>query len=68
MPNELKNKFRVYCGPSIVEATAQRLVNGGLSVYLLGTETVYVETKFTAEHVLAVLGPTWRAKDIQELK
>jgi hypothetical protein len=68
MPNELKNRFRVYCGPPLVEATGRRLVNAGMSVYLLGTEHVYVETNFAAEQVLAVLGPTWKANDILKVK
>ncbi len=64
----MTSKFRVYCGPSIVEATGERLTQAQLSVYLLGTAHVYVETNFSAEEVLTVLGPSWKAKDIVKLK
>jgi hypothetical protein len=36
-------------------------------VFLVGTAHVYVETAFSAEQVLAVLGPTWKANDILKL-
>jgi len=60
----MENRYRVYTGPTQVDATADRLDAAGYNVYLRGTEAVYVVTERSEEAVLQALGPTWKSRDV----
>lgn len=61
------NKYRVYCGPTVVEHAAAKLRTAGLDVTLLGTEHVYVDA-VSHEVVLMALGTTgWSYRDVAQL-
>lgn len=47
-------RYRVYTGPTLVGAIAQRLRNAGVNVFLEGTAHVYVQDT-TQDDVLAAL-------------
>lgn len=61
---ESMTRYRIYTGPSIVKAIADRLSAAGLNVVVTGTEHVYVETCHSMRYLLGQLGPTWKANDI----
>jgi hypothetical protein len=59
------NRYRVYCGPTLVTALAQSLRQNNVEVTCEGTEFVYVTTDCTAEELVRLLntvmsGFTWR--------
>jgi hypothetical protein len=56
--------YKVYTGPTIVQTTAARLRNAGFSVYLEGTEHVYL-TADSPEQVLAALGSGFSHLDVR---
>jgi hypothetical protein len=60
------NKYRIYVGPTLVAPIAAILRDAGFSVFLEGTEHVFIATDEPISSVLAVL-PTWQARDIISL-
>jgi hypothetical protein len=62
------HRFRVYCGPTIVDQVAQRLSRANVTVQCVGVQHLYVDTEKTADELLDVLGRqgfNWR--DIYQL-
>ena len=57
--------YRVYCGPSSVAQTAERLRESGVDVTCEGTAHVYVSTTLNTAELLSVLGTTWQRRDLQ---
>jgi hypothetical protein len=50
------SRYRVYCGPTIVEQVARKLSTAKVTVQCVGTAHVYVDTEKTADELLDVLG------------
>jgi hypothetical protein len=63
----LRHRYRIYTGPTLVHAIANRLSQAYVQVTLEGTAHVYVETNLTVERLLGILGTTWTHRDIQRL-
>jgi len=60
-------KYAIYTGPTIVKQVAQKLAEAGFLVSNIGTERVYVITDQGVDSILALLGSTWKNRDIQEV-
>jgi hypothetical protein len=54
--NKQVNRFRIYCGPTITHDVAHRLGLWDVTVTLIGTEHIYVETSLDADKLLDILG------------
>jgi hypothetical protein len=63
------NRFRIYCGPTITRDVAHRLSLWDVTVTLIGTAHIYVETKLDADDLLNILGRQggWSQRDIYKL-
>ena len=57
--------YRVYCWPSIVAQTAERLRASGVVVTCEGTSHVDVSTTLNSAELLSVIGTTWQQRDLQ---
>jgi hypothetical protein len=64
---KFKHKYKIYCGPSAVNHVAEILDRAYLNVTVVGTAHVHIETNFGKDHILRVLGPTWKIADITEI-
>jgi hypothetical protein len=61
------HRYVVYCGPTLVASTAQRLRDAGFTVSVEGTEHVYFGGfDRTPQDVLDAL-PTWKLTDVNQL-
>lgn len=61
--NGCMNRYRVYCGPTLVDMLADRLRANGLNVVCRGTEHLYVEAH-TPQVVLRACGTGWTWRDV----
>jgi hypothetical protein len=63
------NRYRIYCGPTITRDVAHRLSLWDVTVTLIGTEHIYVETKLNSDKLLDILGRQggWSLRDIYTL-
>jgi hypothetical protein len=64
------NKFRVYCGPTVVAALARLLRQHNVEVTCEGTEHVYVRTWFTRDGLFTAVREVmagFKYSDVQEV-
>jgi hypothetical protein len=57
--------YRVYCWPSFVAQTAERLRASGVVVTGEGTAHLEVSTTLTPAELLSVIRTTWQRRDLQ---
>jgi hypothetical protein len=57
--------YRLFCRPSDVAQTAERLRASGLVVTCEGTSHVDVSTMLNAAELLSIIGTTWQRRDLQ---
>lgn len=50
-------RYRVYTGPTLVQAYAERFRAAGIRVTIEGTEHVYIVTELVPDTILAAIGP-----------
>lgn len=65
-PAAYRPRYRIYTGPTIVGQIATTLRDGGITVFLEGTEHVYVQG-CTPEQLLATLGSGFTLSDVHPL-
>jgi len=70
MLTALRHRFRIYCGPTLVDSVANRLSHDYFHVITIGTAHVYIATNCDKEVILKSLNrlaPSWRYNDIEQL-
>ncbi len=66
----IQHRYRVYCGPTLVNRVGDALDDAGPNVYIYGSAHVFVETFLTVDELVSLLNELFSgftARDIQEL-